>query len=79
MKTAIYTGATDEQVAWGGDTDPRGLLVEGQAYEVEKERVHSWHTKWKLVGVDGWFNSVCFDDPAWNRHTPAPAEEKKDE
>lgn len=57
----IYTGATDAQVNWGGGDDPRGVLVEGQEYEVEHRDVHSWHTKLTLAGVEGRFNSVCFD------------------
>jgi len=32
MDYIIYTGATDEQVNWGGNDDPRGLLEEGKQY-----------------------------------------------
>jgi hypothetical protein len=60
MRTVKFTGCSDEQVRWGGNDDPRGVLTEGETYEVEKTEVHSWHTKTKLKGVDGWFNSVCF-------------------
>lgn len=56
----IYNDATDEQVRWGDCSDPRGVLVKGTAYEVEDQSVHSWHTKIKLVGIEGWFNSTCF-------------------
>jgi len=56
-----YIGCTDEQVRWGGNDDPRTVLEEGQEYEVEEKEVHSWHTKIKLVGVEGKFNSVCFE------------------
>lgn len=62
MTDVIYTGATDEQVRWGGNADPRGVLTEGQRYRVERTDVRSFHTKVKLVGIDGWFNSVCFRD-----------------
>lgn len=59
----IYTGATDQQVHWGGGDDPRGLLQEGKVYEVTKREVHSWHTKIQLKEYPGKkFNSVCFDD-----------------
>jgi hypothetical protein len=61
MAKMKYTGCSDEQVRWGGNADPRGLLVEGEEYEIEKTEVHPWHTKVKLKGFDGWFNSVCFD------------------
>lgn len=59
-----YTGATDAQVNWGSCDDPRHLLVEGNEYEIEDRRVHSWHTKLKLRNVPGWFNSVCFSEPS---------------
>lgn len=55
-----YLGAIDAQVNWGSNTDPRGLLVEGMEYEVEKVEVHSWHTKVYLKGIDGKFNSSHF-------------------
>lgn len=62
MKQVKYTGATDSQVNWGSNTDPRNILTEGEVYDVEFEDVHSWHTKLKLVGIDGLFNSVSFED-----------------
>ena len=58
----IYAGTTDEQVRWGGNDDPRGVLVEGTEYELERSEVHSWHTKFHLKEFPGMvFNSVCFD------------------
>jgi hypothetical protein len=63
MRDVIYKGASDDQVKWGSNDDPRGLLVEGEMYTVEKEEVHSWHTKIYLAEHPGKkFNSVCFDD-----------------
>lgn len=56
-----YIGASDAQVNWGHCDDPRNVLIEGEMYEVEAEDVHTWHTKLSLVGLDGKFNSVCFD------------------
>ena len=56
-----YIGASDAQVNWGNCDDPRNVLIEGEVYEVEEEDVRTWHTKLSLVGVDGKFNSVCFD------------------
>lgn len=58
----IYEGATDAQVSWGNNDDPRGVLIEGQEYEVAERDVHSYHTKIRLVGIEGRFNSVCFRD-----------------
>ena len=61
MKLIRYIGASDEQVRWGENDDPRGLLKRGNIYEVEYEEVHSWHTKYSLKGIAGRFNSVCFE------------------
>lgn len=57
-----YIGASDTQVNWGSNDDPRGVLVEGEVYEVAAREVHTWHTKLSLVGVKGRFNSVCFEE-----------------
>lgn len=57
----VYTGCIDEQVRWGNNDDPRGILMENQMYYVEKVEVHSQHTKLTLRGISGRFNSVCFD------------------
>ena len=62
MRKVRYAGATDEQVQWGNNDDPRGLLKEGSVYEVEHEEVHTWHTKYSLRGIEGKFNSVGFED-----------------
>ncbi|SMC63801.1 hypothetical protein [Sporomusa malonica] len=56
-----YTGASDEQVRWGGNDDPRGLLTEGETYEIELIEPHTWHTKYYLKEFPGKkFNSVSF-------------------
>lgn len=64
MSMLRYRGdVSDEQVAWGSNDDPRGLLKPGAVYEVEKVESHSWHTKIYLVGYPGKkFNSVHFDE-----------------
>lgn len=56
-----YIGASDVQVQWGNCDDPRDVLIKGEVYEVEKEEVHTWHTKLYLAGIEGRFNSVCFE------------------
>jgi hypothetical protein len=56
-----YIGCIQEQVNWGSCDDPRGVLIENDVYCVEKVEVHSYHTKIKLLGVWGRFNSVCFE------------------
>lgn len=57
----LYTGCIDEQVEWGNNDDPRGVLIENQKYYVEKVEVHSQHTKLTLRDISGRFNSVCFE------------------
>ncbi len=56
----VYTGASDTQVNWGGNDDPRPILEEDQEYLIDYVEVHSWHTKVKLIGIQGLFNSVSF-------------------
>ena len=56
-----YIGASDAQAQWGGCDDPRDVLVEGEVYEVDKKEIYAWNTKILLVGVEGRFNSVCFE------------------
>ena len=57
----MYIGATDDQVKWGNNDDPRGLLVDCEIYEVEESEEHSQHTKYTLKGFpDKKFNSVHF-------------------
>ena len=61
----VYDGsASDSQVNWGSNADPRKLLKPGARYTVSDVEVHSWHTKVQLVGVEGKFNSVHFSAPA---------------
>lgn len=57
-----YRGdATEEQINWGTNSDPRNLLIKGQPYRIKRVRVHSWHTKLTLHQIPGKFNSVHFD------------------
>jgi hypothetical protein len=58
---ATYKGATTEQVRFGSCDDPSDILDIGTEYEVEQRDVRGYHTKIKLVNIEGWFNSVCFD------------------
>jgi len=56
-----YTGASDEQVNWGNNDDPRGLLRIGGIYKVVQVEPHTWHTKLSLSILPTLkFNSVCF-------------------
>lgn len=56
-----YTGSIEEQVRWGNNDNPVGILIKGDTYFVERVEVHTWHTKLYLRGVYGKFNSVCFE------------------
>lgn len=62
MKKLKYLGCTDEQYKWGQNDDPRETLEEGHVYDVDVVDVHSWHTRIKLIGIQGEFNSVCFEE-----------------
>jgi hypothetical protein len=65
-----FQGASDAQVKFGQTQgDPREVLKAGEWYPVEDMEVHSAHTIYKIKGVEGWFNSVCFD-VGWTREHP---------
>lgn len=55
-----FTGASIEQVRFGGNDDPNKFLKVGDLAEIESVEVRSWHTKIRLKGVDAWFNNVSF-------------------
>jgi len=56
-----FVGCTREQVNWGNNTDPEDILVYGGVYYVQELIIKSSHTKLILRGVEGKFNSVCFE------------------
>lgn len=60
-----YLGdATEEQVRWGSNDDPRLHCIKGEVYRLYKVEVHSWHTKYFIIcrdGVERKFNSVSFE------------------
>jgi hypothetical protein len=56
-----YLGSIEEQVRWGNNDNPTGVLFEGDIYCVERVEIHSWHTKLYLRGFYGKYNSVCFE------------------
>lgn len=56
-----FKEASDEQVRWGGNDDPRTLLRNDIKYTVKDFEVHSWHSKVILEEFpDKKFNSVHF-------------------
>jgi hypothetical protein len=56
-----FVGCTREQVNWGNNTYPEDILVYGGVYYVQELIIKSSHTKLILRGVEGKFNSVCFE------------------
>jgi hypothetical protein len=56
----VYQGATDIQVNWGQSDDPRGILIIGEAYEIQGIEIHKSHTKLSFVGVNGRFGASSF-------------------
>ena len=63
-KKVIYTGNVSKgQINWGGNTDPRGILIPGEEYVLDRIEEHSWHTRVYLQGIeDAYFNSVWFEE-----------------
>lgn len=57
-----FMEASIESIRWGGCDDPREILHVDSVYTVEYTEVHSYHTKVKLEGLSGKFNSVQFED-----------------
>lgn len=54
--------ASDCQVNWGNNDDPREHLTLGETYTVSDVDVRSWHTKLSFVECPGKrFNSVNFE------------------
>lgn len=62
MKDVIFIGCSEDQRRLGNHTGDASKLVVGNNYQIEKEEVHSQHTKVYLVGFEGSFNSVCFEE-----------------
>jgi len=59
--TVVFTGSDIDQVRWGGNDNPDGILEVGKEYVVDDIEVHSSHTYVTLVGFELFaFNSVCF-------------------
>ena len=55
-----FLGCSKHQINWGNNDDPNSILDEGIVYTIESVKIHSQHTKIKIIGYEGWFNSVCF-------------------
>lgn len=54
--------STDDQVRWGGNNDPyKAGMQDGVIYDVIDIEIHSLHTKIRLHGYEGQFNSASFE------------------
>lgn len=59
---AKYIGCSKDQVRWGSNDDPNGILEIGETYEISNIDIRSMHTKITLTDFpDMVFNSVCFE------------------
>ncbi len=56
-----FIGCSKEQINWGNNDSPDGILDVGKDYIVEYVEGHTWHTKITLKGMPGRYNSVCFE------------------
>jgi hypothetical protein len=64
-----FTGATDAQVNWGGNDDPREVMKVGDIVTLNGDpEVHLWHTKMSFKEHPGKkFNSVSFEKVEYNK------------
>lgn len=63
MKLKYIGNVFDEQVNWGRNDDPRGILEDNKVYEVDRSEVHSSYTKIYLKEFPNMkFNSVHFEE-----------------
>lgn len=63
MGKVIFIGCDEDQKRWGNHDGDISILEIGKSYDVERIEVHSWHTKVYLIGIEGSYNSVCFEEP----------------
>jgi len=52
---------SEDQINWGGNDNPKGLIELNKPYKVSNIDVHTWHTKINLEGIKGQFNSISFN------------------
>ena len=53
-----FIGCSKEQIAWGNNDDPTGILIVGDKYYVEKVK----HNKLTLRGIYGTFDISMFEN-----------------
>lgn len=58
-----FIGTDPDQIRFGKNDDPRGLLIVGKEYELDHAEIYHWHTQFTLKDFpDKKFNSVCFEE-----------------
>ena len=58
----IFKGASDEQISWGGNDDPRKYMKIGDTVTVKEIKEHSFHTKIYVEEYpDKKFNQISFE------------------
>lgn len=56
-----FIGASDDQVKWGSNDDPRDFLILNETYTIDHTEIHGYHTKVILKEFPNEkFNSVHF-------------------
>lgn len=56
-----FLGCSEAQRRWGSNDDPSNKLYIGSIYTISMVETHPWHTKISVTGIDGKFNSACFE------------------
>ena len=63
-----FISCDQDQIRWGNNDDPNGLLKPNETYVVDRTEVHSSHTKVFLMKFPNKkFNSVCFENVSRGR------------
>jgi hypothetical protein len=57
-----FIGADKDQIQWGNNDDPNLVCNREDVYEIGYVEVHNWHTKVRLLGIEGIFNNVSFEE-----------------
>lgn len=57
-----FIGCSEAQHKWGNHSGDPAALEVGRIYKIHSLEEHSCHTKYYLNGVQGSFNSVCFEE-----------------
>ena len=62
IKKVKFTGQKLEQMLWGNHDNANEVLEVGKVYEEGGRCIHNSYTSIYLKGIEGAFNSVCFEE-----------------